>query len=408
MRVLEPAETAPLLGQTFSVVLQYWDSLEQASQTKAAEMIKELFEKKIDAIKESLDTLPSLAAIPTLAPFEERLKAMRTLEIRDHYHLLARRCRHENVSVVEQALTELSGFLKKHQDFIHTAAINEQPDVVVPELIRTLLDVIIAFKDSNSSSKPRIEHLCAKCLGLIGAVDPNRVEAPRDKRDMMVLHNFTRADESIAFVIFFLEERLVKAFLSATDTKAQGFLAFGMQELLKFIDVESTVILRSRHDGPAHVAQTGQQRWDSFSQTAKSILAPFLRSKYTLQINNSVQPCSYPIFSLKITHRAWLTKWLLDLLSRSTGDNAENIFTVCKSIVKGQDTSISMFLLPYVTLNVIIGGTDLDRENIVKELHAVLAPVPKNPLEKPMARENLRQCSDVGTPFSTRATNGRH
>ncbi|CUS11697.1 unnamed protein product [Tuber aestivum] len=394
MRVLEPTETAPLLGQTFSVVLRYWDSLEQVSQTKAVEMIKELFEKT-GVIKQSLDIIPSLAAIPILAPFEERLKAVRTLEIRDHYHLLARRCRHENVSVVEQALAELSEFLKKHQDFIHTAAINEQPDVAVPELIRTLLDVIVAFKDSNSSSKPRIEHLCAECLGLIGAVDPNRVEAPREKRDMMVLHNFNRADESIAFVIFFLEERLVKAFLSATDTKAQGFLAFGMQELLKFIDVESTVILRSRHDGPGPIAQTGQRRWDSFSQTAKSILTPFLRSRYSLQINNSVQPCSYPVFSLKITHRAWLTKWLLDLLSKSTGDNAANIFTVCKSIVKGQDISISMFLLPYVTLNVIISGTDLDRGNIVKELHAVLAPAPKNALEKPMARETLRQCSDT-------------
>ncbi|PWW75517.1 hypothetical protein C7212DRAFT_358109 [Tuber magnatum] len=394
MRVLEPTEAAPLLGQTFSVVLRYWDSLEQASQTKAVEMIKELFEQ-IDVIKQSLDIIPSLAAIPILAPFGERLRAMRTLEIRDHYHLLARRCRHENVAVVEQALAELSEFLKKHQDFIHTAAINEQPDVVVPELIRTLLDVIVAFKDSNSSSKPRIEHLCAECLGLIGAVDPNRVEAPRDKRDMVVLHNFNRADESIAFVIFFLEERLVKAFLSATDTKAQGFLAFGMQELLKFIDVESTVILRSRHDGPGPVGQTGQRRWDSFSQTAKSILTPFLRSRYSLQINNSVQPCSYPVFSLKITHRAWLTKWLLDLLSKSTGDNAANIFTVCKSIVKGQDISISMFLLPYVTLNVIIGGSDLDRENIIKELLAVLAPAPKNALEKPMARETLRQCSDT-------------
>ncbi|RPA97874.1 hypothetical protein L873DRAFT_1828879 [Choiromyces venosus 120613-1] len=388
MRVLGLAETAPLLGQTFSVVLRYWDSLEQASQTKAMEMTKELFERKIGAIEQKLDMIPSLAAISTLAPFEERLKAMRTLEIRDRYHLLARRCRHENVAVVEQALVELSDFLKKHQDFIHTTSINEQPDIVVAELMRTLLDVIVAFKDSNSSSKPRIEHLCAECLGLIGAVDPNRVEAPREKRDMMVLHNFDRADESIAFVVFFLEEKLVKAFLSATDTKAQGFLAFGMQELLKFIDVESTLMLRSRNDGPGPVGQTGQQRWDSFSQTTKGILTPFLTSRYSLQVNNSVVPCSYPIFSLEITHRAWLTSWLTDLLSKSTGNNATNIF-------RGQDTPISTFLLPYVTLNVIVGGTDLDRKNIVKEIHAVLAPVPEKSLENPIDRETLMQCSDT-------------
>lgn len=396
MLVLQAKEVGSLLGQTFSVLLRHWENLEERSKDKAVEMVTGLFDDQLPAIEENLAMIPSLASVPLLSSFEGKLNSLRASEIRDRLQYLTRRCRHENVAVVEQALIELTGFIKDHQGFIHTAAISENPDGVVPELIRTLLDVIVAYKNSNSSSKPRVERLCAESLGLVGAVDPNRVEAHREKRDMMVLHNFDKADESVAFVVFFLEERVVKAFLSTTDTKAQGFLAFGMQELLKFIDVESGVVLRPRND-VGGLAPTGQQRWDSFSQTSKNILTPFLKSKYTLQANNSVQTCTYPVFSLEETHRSWLQKLLLDLLSKPSGDNAANIFSVCRSIIKDQDISIAMFLLPFVTLNVIIGGTDQDRDNIASELLAVLRPGPKEPQENPMAVETQRQCSEVSS-----------
>jgi serine/threonine-protein kinase ATR len=74
-------------------------------------------------------------------------------------------------------------------------------------------------------------------LGLIGCLDPNRIETIREKREILVPSNFERADETIDFVLYFLEEVLVK-FLSATNTKAQGFLAYAMQEFLKFCELE--------------------------------------------------------------------------------------------------------------------------------------------------------------------------
>ncbi|KAH0602256.1 uncharacterized protein H6S33_009866 [Morchella sextelata] len=346
-----PAEViSPLLVQTFSVILQYWNDFQDDARKRAQEIITHFFNKYSRTIEKDVGMIPSLALIPSSSHFETQLKEWRcSIGVKQRFDLLSRRCRHENVAVVEQALIELTGFIRENQAFIHTAAINEQPDEVVPQLIRTLLDVVVAFKNTDLNSNPKvqlnIQRLCAESLGLIGAVDPNRVETTREIRDMMVLHNFEKADESVEFVVFFLEEKVVKAFLSATDTKVQAFLAFGMQELLRFIEVGVDV---SRSRG-ARVPQSivAAERWASFSTTARSALTPFLGSKYILQ--QKAQVSSY--------------------------------------------ISISLFLLPFVTLNVIIAGEDSDRKNIASEILAVLRPTEGS--ESIMASENLKQCTET-------------
>lgn len=392
-----PAEViSPLLVQTFSVILQYWNDFQDDARKRAQEIITHFFNKYSRTIEKDVGMIPSLALIPSSSHFETQLKEWRcSIDVKQRFDLLSRRCRHENVAVVEQALIELTGFIRENQAFIHTAAINEQPDEVVPQLIRTLLDVVVAFKNTDLNSNPKvqlnIQRLCAESLGLIGAVDPNRVETTREIRDMMVLHNFEKADESVEFVVFFLEEKVVKAFLSATDTKVQAFLAFGMQELLRFIEV-GVDVSRSRGARVPH-STVAAERWASFSTTARSALTPFLGSKYILQQKAQVSSCSYPVFSLNKTHRSWLHLLLMDLLSKARGVNAEGIFSTCGRMLKGQDISISLFLLPFVTLNVIIAGEDIDRNNIASEILAVLRPTEGS--ESIMASENLKQCTEV-------------
>ncbi|KAH8154219.1 uncharacterized protein LAJ45_01987 [Morchella importuna] len=392
-----PAEViSPLLVQTFSVILQYWNDFQDDARKRAQEIITHFFNKYSRTIEKDVGMIPSLALIPSSSHFETQLKEWRcSIDVKQRFDLLSRRCRHENVAVVEQALIELTGFIRENQAFIHTAAINEQPDEVVPQLIRTLLDVVVAFKNTDLNSNPKvqlnIQRLCAESLGLIGAVDPNRVETTREIRDMMVLHNFEKADETVEFVVFFLEEKIVKAFLSATDTKVQAFLAFGMQELLRFIEV-GVDVSRSRGARVPH-STVAAERWASFSTTARSALTPFLGSKYILQQKAQVSSCSYPVFSLNKTHRSWLHLLLMDLLSKARGVNAEGIFSTCGRMLKGQDISISLFLLPFVTLNVIIAGEDIDRKNIASEILAVLRPTEGS--ESIMASENLKQCTET-------------
>lgn len=391
---LEPNDLGTILGQTFSLTVQYWLCFTEAGQKIALAMIKRLFTEKRSLLKGNADNIPELDINhPEIRTYEKKLATWRhTTDVPEWLNQLALRCSHENAAVVVLALEELREYLRRHEEFIHNEATNEKPHPVVPMLIRRLLDVTMAFKGTDDEdTKSRIERLCAECLGLIGAVDPDLVEARREKKEMVVLHNFARADESCEFVMFFLERIVVKAFLSATDTKAQGFLAWAAQELLSFCDIQVSELGRKSYLEIAR--KTQQDRWGRLSITAKDTLAPFLSSRYRLQDMAIPPPPSYPIFGPKISFREWIVTFLNDMLSRAQENNSQIIFSTCMRICKGQDISISKFLFPYVVVYSIICGTRRDRENIKSEFLAVLKH--KGDLDNAAQQETIRNCCEA-------------
>lgn len=383
---LPEEDILPLMGQTLAIVLQYWEKLPVNSQDQVGEMVIELFHRYPKQLEEHVQNLPSLSPIPILAKQEAKLVAWKDKRVlRRKFLDFAVRCRNENGAVVEQALFELSAFLQLEQSFIHTTAMSEQPDVVVSELMRSLLDACVQYKNTESS----ISRLSAECLGIIGAVDPSKVDAPRASKQITVLQNFELAEESLDFVTFLLEHRLVKAFLAATDTKAQGFLAYAMQEFLKFCQIDANVVIARRSQ---QVPTT--RRWKEFSEISRSILTPYLTSKYVVTGNTpAVRASKYPIYNAGHTYLSWLQEFLFDLMTKVQGNNASAIFAICSRIIKGQDIAIPNFILPYLTLNVVISGTDSDRDQIAKELLTIVerSETPLNSLEL----EILRECSEV-------------
>ncbi|THC97258.1 hypothetical protein EYZ11_003260 [Aspergillus tanneri] len=68
----------------------------------------------------------------------------------------------------------------------------------------------------------------------------------KEKKDILVLSNFENMEETFDFILFFLQHVLVETFLSASNTRAQGFLAYAMQGLLRFCNLDSAVTQRSR------------------------------------------------------------------------------------------------------------------------------------------------------------------
>ncbi|KAI9820333.1 MAG: serine/threonine-protein kinase M1 [Pycnora praestabilis] len=382
---LEEEEIAPLLEQTFSIVVQNWERLRSDTQQCAHAMIAYLLKKHTSLIRDAVVTIPSLASIPLMSKFEADLAKLKSqLDVRHHYQAFSRRCQHENITVVTQALNELVIYLQANQFFLHEAARNEQPEPVLAQLTRSVLDACIKFDDMNS----RVPTLSAQCLGLIGCLDPNRIEATRDKDEILVLSNFEKADETVSFVIFFIQEILVKVFLSASNTKSQGFLAYAMQELLKFCELDTTSTFRSR-DAQSNV---NYRRWISLPETVRNTLTPFLTSRYTLTVNVAYTECQYPIFTSRLSHGPWLRTFVLDLLHKATGDNARMIFPVCSRVIRAQDIAIATFLFPFAALNVIIGGTETNRQDIGKELLAVLNHQLLGNAH--MEKENLKLCSE--------------
>ena len=382
-------EIATLVDPTFATFIQHWDSFQAELQAQAYDMISNIVTKYPSMIRDIAHTLPSLASIPLMAKFEEDLSKFKVqMDVKHQLEALSHRCQSENAIVALRALDELAGYLADHQDFLHQTANSEQPEPVVAQLTRAILDASILF----SSTHPEIAVLCARCLGFVGCLDPTRIEAVRDKKEILVLSNFQQDEETNDFVIFFLREVLVKAFLSATNSRSQGFLAYAMQELLSISEIRESVRPRPR-DG---LQDANYDRWASLPESVRTTLMPFVDSKYFVTAGVSQPPCKYPIFSLGMGYSQWLRSFTFDLLKKEVGEGkVQIIFSVLSRIVRFQDISISNFLLPFACLNVVINASDPEILAIGQELLLVL----QQPLsDQASSRDHVVLCSQVSLP----------
>ncbi|KAJ1705311.1 phosphatidylinositol 3- and 4-kinase [Aspergillus flavus] len=367
---LHDEDIEPLLDQTLSIVIRYWDMFTEDTRNCAYELVENILRSHSELVQDVYNTMPSLASIPEMSKFESELVDLKgKMDVRSQFLAFVRRCQSENATVVEQALTELVPYLLEHDEFLHRTVLGEQPDPVVAQLIRSLLDCCVKFNTSSDV----ITLLSARCIGLIGCLDPNRVDSIKEKRDILVLSNFDSMEETFDFILFFLQHVLVEAFLSASNTRAQGFLAYAMQNLLRFCGLDSAVTQRSRDVQ----ADEKYRRWSELPETVRNTLTPFLTSKYTVTVGAVNSSCTYPLFSATLTHGEWLRTFVQDLLQKGSGDNARLVFSVSSRIVKGQDVSIASFLLPFAVLNRIVGGTQKEKEDLLYELTSVLShPLP--------------------------------
>ncbi|EWC44205.1 hypothetical protein DRE_06950 [Drechslerella stenobrocha 248] len=386
MTELPSVDVTPYLPVVFCLLLKYWGDFDEPSRKLSASLVADIFEKHESVLKGEADAIPPIDFDPLFKQYEQELIPSRNTNLKERLRILATRSAHESPLVVEQALVELKQYLETEEQKIRNIINDEIPDSIVAEVIRSLLDACVRHGHSQNS----ISKLSSECLGVIGAVDPNRIEKARKIDDLMILHDFEKAEESVQFAHFLLEHHLVGAFLSATDARAQGFLSFAMQELLKFCGFGPEVLFRQKTDPSL---ATTQRRWNSFSVTARNILSPYLNSKYVLSTAATGHKSTYPIFSSRKTYREWLTELLLDLLPKAQGLHTKSLFAeIMSKIVKGQDLSILNFILPYIVLHIIISGTLEDTNNISLELISILKH--EMPVGKNQEFETVKRCSE--------------
>lgn len=359
-------EVATMLAHLLAVFTQTWP----LCSTREKDLIKMVIQDAITRHEEVVMTdytMPTLSYIPELESIAKRLDSWRDKAApRFLLEILIRRCSHETAVICNRGLLELRDFLVKQESFIHGLIMGEICDKLVTQLLRCLLDLTAKYHDTDSE----IIGLAVECLGIVGAVDPSRTHAAKEIVDMTLRHNFLDAEESVAFAMALIEQQLIGCFRAATDTKAQGYLAWAMQELLVFCGLTSQLLDTSKGLG---ADQLMLRKWGRFSKAARETLAPLLTSKYSIVGEPPAVETSYPIFANQKTYRDWLQTFTLATMNEAQGDNARKIFTkICSRIIKDQDLGIANFVLPYVVLNVIISGTDHHRENIRQEFLAVL------------------------------------
>lgn len=383
---LDGPDVVDLVDQLFALVVQHWSELSSEIQQAVYDSIGEMLKSHSNLIREKVITMPSLASIPLMSKFESEIQRLKEHEVpENHLRAFVQRLMDDNISIVKQALQELVPWLESNQSLVHEATVSEQPKAVIADISRALLDVCTKYATHSQD----VVGLSARCMGIIGCLDPNRVDAPSSRRQALVLSNFEKASEVIDWVAIMLEDVIVPAFKSTTNTRAQGFLAYVMQELVRFCEFNEVVSVRLR----ASQASPAYLRWMDMPESVRNTLTPFLSSRYFLNTRVDVEPNAreYPVFSRALTYRGWLQTWVYDMMWRGKGENAEMVFPVLARIVRGHDLSVSSFLLPYVALNIVIGGTEKEAKDVAAELLTVLSTESSVESE----RETLRQCSEV-------------
>ncbi|OBT63761.1 hypothetical protein VE03_06954 [Pseudogymnoascus sp. 23342-1-I1] len=368
IRSFDDEEVSVMLETTFAIIIQHWPLFDTSTREYARKLIEYLLTKRFQTLGVNADLLPSLAQIPELESCEERLVKMRSKpDVKQEYQIFSRRISHEHASVVTQGLAELANYLKKNQEFLQASAVSEQPEKVVGELLRAILDACVQFNDSNKD----VARLAGECLGMIGCVDSNRVETVRKRKEIVVLSNFDGSADTTDFVLFILQEVLVKAFASATNPRAQGFFSYAMQELLRRCDFSVVVSQYRSHQIDTGDAEKLHKKWLGLPESVQMTLSPFLSSKYTVTAM-ATNPVQYPIFQSTKSYNIWLRAFVLDLLQKPHNANASLIFDPLSRVIRIQDTSVANFLLPYTVLHSVALGSDQDRRNILGEILAIL------------------------------------
>ncbi|EEB05355.1 ATR checkpoint kinase Rad3 [Schizosaccharomyces japonicus yFS275] len=285
----------------------------------------------------------------------------------DDFHLniedIMQCCRNEHESVCLLGLQKLASYLQTKEAFLQSLITVDVIDPLINRLLRCLLDCCLKFAHSNDE----ISFLAAKNLGILGAIDPNRADAQKRIGGFLMLDNFENGEECLKFITRFIQDQLIPAFITTTDTKAQSFLAYALQELLHLGGFRSAVIGSQKRSTKSVEAQY----WNSLPDSSKRVLIPFLNSKYHL--TSSLKPrISFPIYSETTTFTYWIQSFCLKLMQYYHSKNADRIFSICAKVIKDQETSISRFLFPFLLLNAVLTESADELKLISTELKMVV------------------------------------
>lgn len=364
---LEEEDAEALIETTFFIVKHYWAALSPRVANTAKEMIRLLLDRHVEVVVKFIGRLPSLAEIPDLAEIESKLGVYRSaLGLEEALGVFSQRINHDYSGVVHEALTELVSYLRSNHASLYASTVGQRPDMAISELLRALLDCAYKY----TGSQPKITLLCTECVGLIGCLDSNQIETVRKQRSIVVLSNFGKVEEATDFALFLLEFVLVPAFLSATDTKLQGFLSFAMQELLERCHINAACAMdQTRMAGDQDV----YRKWLALPENTRQVLTPFLTSRYMVAPMAPVS-VDYPLFRPGKPYGNWLRSFVVDLLRKGQNPLAETMFEPLTRVIRVKDLTTAEFLLPYLVLHVLLGkqSAQIDHDNILNELLGIL------------------------------------
>lgn len=364
---LRPAELGAHIGPTSAAIVAFWNILSLSARETARQALDYIIHVEDVSIRNYLREIVDLSIIKELQPLSVELKRLRgSTSPQEDLRRILEQSSSDNLTVVLQALQELKTFLMfgENGKYIQEITSGDMFDPMVGHILASLLSA--ACRDNGESGEP-LRRLSFECIGLLGAIDPDRCEISPRTTNLVVLKNFTDEEEAIVFAIHLIQDLLVGSFRSTSDIKYQNFLAYSIQELLTFCRFTPAIVA----DRGSSVSFKTRKLWNSLPKHVLETVTPLLEARYTLTERSS-QEVQLPIYPAQSTYREWIQLWVTHLISRTSGPMSQKLFGVFRSAVRSKDVVVAHHLLPHLVLHILLSGNDDDAHVVRTEMITVL------------------------------------
>jgi len=362
------ADFGPFVGRTTGALVANWADFDEKERETATSIIAEIAGNAKD-LKPYLDEIVGLEGIPELADAAKILMAKRRkMPPQQQLQKVLERASSQNTAIATTSMRELRSFLLERHELVAQFSLGDSFDPLIPTIVRTLLAASTREGDCDA-----LRHIAYECLGIVGALDPDRFTLPTDPPPMTILSNFTDAKESQEFAIHLVRDVLVDAFRATNDTKLQSHLAYAMQELLNYCGFDSKLLSTT-----TAVPMKTRTKWNSLPKDQLEVLAPLLESRFSLG-ELPLRKLDHPIYFSAPSYRDWLHMWTTDLIGRvmsedllGTAQDCQRIFGAFRGVLRNQDVMVAHHLLPHLVLHVLLSGDHGAYIEIKQEINVVL------------------------------------
>ncbi|KAI5993676.1 hypothetical protein EDD15DRAFT_2388093 [Pisolithus albus] len=356
LTTIAPQDLGAHVGATSASLLSSWNRLSPASREIAKRCLDYIVFEAEHISEGYLDEIADLNDLPELQDTNLELKRRRAnRKPSTQLLIILERSNSDNHAVALRSLAELKTFMSSsYPDFTRGLASGDAFDPLVGKIQSALLHIVSRDGDNNED----LRLLAYECIGILGAVDPDRCEIDQHDSRMVVRSNFTDEAESVLFAMHLIKDVLVGAFRSTSDIKYQANLAYTIQELLRFCNFTPALVTsRNTTSVPVKV----RNRWNNLPKHVLETITPLLEGRFISA------PSRMPN-----TYREWLQLWTTHLITRASGDTARRIFGVFRTAIRYKDVEVAHHLLPHIVLNILLSGDEKDAEDIRTELLVVL------------------------------------
>ncbi|KAF8659134.1 hypothetical protein AX16_001904, partial [Volvariella volvacea WC 439] len=366
---IKASELGAHCGAAIAALVLAWPNFSEPCRDLAQKIMEYLIIEYGESLEHYIDDIVDISHIPELQHVAHHIQNLRgTSDPYTQLQVLLGRLTSDNQTLVLQTLSELKRFMQtEHEDLIRKLASGDVFDPMVSYLLTALL--AIACRDGEGMEPL---HLSAyECIGILGAVDPDRCEVKINETRIVILHNFSDESESVLFALHLVRDLLVKIFCATSDISYQSFLSYSIQQLLKYCGLTASVVGAEGRKSSLPIKI--RNRWNSLPKHVLDTVTPLLGGQFSLSRSTTTPVIQHPVYSHQTTYREWLRTWTTYLIDHASGVTAQELFSYVRPSIWSKDAAVAHHILPHIVLNILISGDFAVVEEIRAEIVAVLA-----------------------------------